>query len=153
MTGDGDVRHLFVYGTLRPGGDAPPGVRRSLDAGAEHLGPARTRGRLVVAGSGSYPALVRDGSGGRVAGDLYRLRDPGRVLETLDRYEGRRPDGSGLYRRAVVPVRLAGDRPVQSGGDGEGGAAGGRRLRAWTYLYNRDPSGLDEVEGGDWMQR
>mgnify|MGYP006279570645 CR=1 FL=1 len=142
------LRHLFVYGTLRPGGGAPPRVRRTLEEGADHVGAARVRGRLLVAGGGSYPALVRTDGPGRVVGDLYRLRFPRRVLESLDRYEGRRPDGTGLYRRETVPVRLP-DAP--SGGEGEG--SGGRRLRAWTYIYNRDTAGLDEVEGNDWLRR
>lgn len=148
MSDEEDVRHLFVYGTLRPGGNAPARVRRPLEEGAEHLGAARVRGRLLVAGGGSYPALVRSGTSGRVAGDLYRLRSSRRVLETLDRYEGRRPDGTGLYRREPVPVRLL--EPPR--GD-EGGSTGDHRLRAWTYIYNREPADLDEVEGNDWFRR
>lgn len=153
MSEDPDVRHLFVYGTLRPGGAAPREIRRTLEVGADHLGPARARGRLLVAGSGSYPALVRDGAGGPVAGDVYRLRDPGGVLEALDRYEGRRPDGSGLYRREAVPVRLVGSGPEEPP-DGPGEDAGdGERLLAWTYVYNRDTAGMEELEGGDWQRR
>lgn len=143
------VRHLFVYGTLRPGGGAPPRVRRTLEEGADHLGRARIRGRLLAAGDGSYPALVRDGASRRVTGDLYRLRSARGVLSTLDRYEGRRPDGGGLYRRETVPVRL---RSSPRGGGGRS-SFGGRRVRAWTYIYNRDTEGLDEVEGGDWLRR
>lgn len=153
MSAGDAVRHLFVYGTLRPGGGAPSPIRRALDAGADHVGPARVRGRLLVAGSGSYPALVRDGPTRPVRGDLYRLRRPRRVLEALDRYEGRRPDGTGLYRREAVPVRPEGSGEVASRAVAADSAAGGRRLRAWTYLYNRDATGLEEVECGDWLRR
>lgn len=153
MSEDPDVRHLFVYGTLRRGGAAPREIRRRLEEGADHLGPARTRGRLLVAGSGSYPALVRDGVGGPVTGDVYRLRDPGGVLEALDRYEGRRSDGSGLYRREAVPVRLVGSGPGEPPDGPDEDAGDGKRLLAWTYIYNRDTAGMEELEGGDWQRR
>lgn len=148
----GDVEHLFVYGTLRPGGGAPPEVRRRLEHGAEVVGRARVRGRLLKAESGRYPVLVRDRPGRWVTGDLYRLRSPRRLLQALDRYEGRWPDGSGLYRREVVsahPLDAAGSGCSGAGtpGNGEGGVA------AWTYLYNRDVSDLEEIDGGDWLRR
>lgn len=139
---DGIVDRLFVYGTLRPGGGAPGEVRRLLERGAEREGRAGVSGRLLVAGAGRYPALVLDREGGRVIGDLYRLASPGPILGSLDRYEGRRPDGSGLYRRAVVEARLL-----------EDGSAGGRSERAWAYVYNRDASGLEQIESGDWLRR
>lgn len=149
MSEEPGVGHLFVYGTLRPGGGAPSGMRRTLEENADHLGTARVRGRLFVAGGGRYPALVLSGEAGWATGDLYRLRSPRRVLKALDRYEGRRPDGTGLYRRETVPVRLRGAAGGETGED----AVGGRRLRAWAYLYNRDTSDLEEIEDGDWMRR
>lgn len=145
--GETPVRHLFVYGTLRRGGQAPGDVRRRLERGAERRGPARVRGRLYEAGSGRFPALVLDPEAGWVAGELHRLLRPRSLLRTLDRYEGRRPDGTGLYRREVVRVR-----PVDPGRDGPDAAEPARAdVAAWTYVYNRDTSELPPVEGGDWM--
>lgn len=141
--GDGPGR-LFVYGTLRPSAASSP-ARRRLESGAELEGRARMRGRLYEVPSRRFPAAVRAGDGW-VHGALYRLRRPARLLPALDRYEGRRPEGDGLYRREVVPV--------ESLEDGGGGAAGtGRTVHAWTYLYNRDVGGLRQVEGGDWLAR
>lgn len=141
--GEGPGR-LFVYGTLRP--SAPPSpARRRLKSSAELEGRARMKGRLYEVPSGGFPVAVRAGEGW-VHGALYRLRRPARVLPALDRYEGRRREGDGLYRREVVPVeRLE---------DGGGGAAGtGRRVPAWAYLYNRDVGGLRQVSRGDWLAR
>lgn len=71
---------LFVYGTLRKDGGAPPAVRRRLEGEADLPGVAWIRGRLFAAGGGRFPAAVRTGSDRRVTGELYRLRSPGRVL-------------------------------------------------------------------------
>lgn len=147
---DEAVGRLFVYGTLRPGGGAPAEMRRLLEQGAEREGSARVRGRLLAAGGGRYPALVLDREGGRVIGDLYRLSSPGAILRSLDRYEGRRPDGSGLYRREVVEAQL-----LERGNAGGRSSAGpvGRSERAWAYVYNRDAPGLERIESGDWLHR
>lgn len=138
--------HLFVYGTLRRGGGAPAEVRRLLERGADLVGEARIRGRLFEAGSGRYPALVLAAPGRWISGELHRLRAEGRLLRALDRYEGRKPDGSGLYRREVVEARRAGPW----GGEG---APRGAAVPAWTYVYNRETEGLPEVEGGDWLDQ
>lgn len=130
--GPDEVRDLFVYGTLRREARTPPAVARVLRGGARPLGPAEIPARLHDAGA--FPAAVPD-AGARVQGELWRLEDPGRVLRTLDRYEGHREDGRGLFRREVVRAR----RPR------------GERRRAWAYLYARDVIGLPEIESGDWL--
>lgn len=125
--------HLFVYGTLRSEGGAPGGVSGLLEEGAEKVGTGEIVGRLYEAGS--YPAAVPDDDG-RVRGEVYRLREPARSLPVLDRYEGRTPDGEGLYRREEVDVRMD---------DGES-------LTAWVYFYNRDASSLSEIRSGDYLE-
>lgn len=50
-----------------------------------------------------------------IAGEVFQLNDPGKLLPILDEYEG--PD----YERTSVPVVLG----------------SGRRLRAWMYLLKR----------------
>jgi gamma-glutamylcyclotransferase (GGCT)/AIG2-like uncharacterized protein YtfP len=125
---DDPVRvHLFVYGTLRSGGDA-----------AGLLRGCRPVGTGIVAGTlydlGAYPALVLDGRG-PVEGEVWRC--PADVLDRLDEYEG---VPGGLYLRVRVVVegtecwtyvggpllgpRLTPERRIQSGRwpPGEAGA-------------------------------
>lgn len=109
------VRLLFVYGSLRRGCDNDEA--RALHAGAEWVGTGWTRGTLSEIDG--YPAPTPDGSGARVEGDLFRMRDPAATLAFLDVYEGC-ASGSPTphdYRRTVMTV----DTP------------GGTR-RAWVYV-------------------
>ena len=108
-------RHLFAYGTLRPG-HAPPEiaevVRRLRD-----IGPATIAGRLLDLGA--YPGVVPDPTAtNRVDGRLLELPDDPGVLAALDTYEG---CDAGLFVRATTLAT----RP-----DGE-------EVRCWVYLYVR----------------
>lgn len=118
-----DSRHLFVYGTLRPGATAPQAAR--LAGEARCLGIGESPGRLLRIAR--YPGLVA--GGGRVRGEVYELLSPRRTLEWLDRYEG--PD----FRREVVTVRL------EEVGE----------LQAWAYLYRGPRRGCPEIPGGDFL--
>lgn len=131
--GDDPAGRLFAYGTLRAGAGTPEPVADLMCEAAERLGPGRIDARLFDADG--FPAAVPDGEG-RVVGDLFRLRRPGRALEALDRYEGCHGD-RGLFRREVMPVR----RP-------EGGT-----VSAWVYVWNRPVAGLAEIPSGDWLRR
>lgn len=124
--------HLFVYGTLQSSFDHP--VARSLAAQAELLGPARLRGRIYRV-TPRYPGLVlseerRD----QVHGEVYRLRDPPALLETLDRYEGCSPRSPKPfeYERVLASARLD----------------GGRSIEVWTYVYRRPVRGEDLITSG-----
>ncbi|MFJ9695276.1 gamma-glutamylcyclotransferase family protein [Kitasatospora sp. NPDC101183] len=128
---------FFVYGTLRSGGhnhaallagrcaDVRPAV---LDGAALHEGPG-------------YPFAVPDAAPGRrVVGELITVR-PGAyaaALAALDRLEDCRADGTGLYVRRRLPVRV------------EGGARD-----AWVYLAGPTAAArLRErpapIASGDW---
>ncbi len=85
--------HLFVYGTLRRGGEAA-----SVLEGAELIAPAAVAGGLYDTGHG-YPALVLAG-GGKVLGEVWRCPAP--LLPRLDEYEGVE---ERLFRRVGVEVR------------------------------------------------
>lgn len=82
---------LFVYGTLRSGGDAVGLLR-----GCRLAGTGRVAGTLYDLGD--YPALVLDGRG-LVEGEVWRC--PADALGRLDEYEGL---PSGLYARVRVAV-------------------------------------------------
>ncbi len=82
--------HLFVYGTLREGGEAAGLLR-----GCVLVGPGTVRGRLHDLGA--YPALVPAAGDGVVRGEVWRC--PVEVLARLDAYEG---VAEGLFRRTRV---------------------------------------------------
>jgi gamma-glutamylcyclotransferase (GGCT)/AIG2-like uncharacterized protein YtfP len=125
---------LFVYGTLRPFVAIP--VARWLAVSAQHLGTARTRGRLYDLGP--YPGLVRPRRREDwVVGDLYRLQSPHAALRVLDRYEAG-PRGRGLPRFVRVPAEVE---------------RGCRRSVAWLYLYRPPIFRPVRVRGGDYRRR
>jgi gamma-glutamylcyclotransferase (GGCT)/AIG2-like uncharacterized protein YtfP len=117
------VRHLFVYGTLRPG-----------DVRWHFLAPFvvddgwldTVAGQLFDTGF-DYPAAVFDDQG-TIHGHTFALLDEssGRALDVLDEVEG---IVDGEYSR--VEVRT------------------GRGIDAWAYASG---SGLDltPIESGDW---
>lgn len=126
-----EIDRVFVYGTLRPG-FVNPG-RDLLDRQAEHLGPAWTRGGLVIVQG--LPALLVDApEGSRVVGDLYRLTEPGTGLAGLDRYEGVQGPIPGPYQRQLREVALEGEDPC----------------RAWVYVWIGPTEGGRSVPGGDY---
>ncbi|MDI1295848.1 MAG: gamma-glutamylcyclotransferase [bacterium] len=122
---------LFVYGTLRPGFDGP--MAAWLRGAARPVGPAWIGGALYRVAD--YPGFV-PGAAGHVAGDLFALADPATVLPILDAHEecsDAFPEPHE-YRRERLIVETA-----------EGPVA------AWTYVYARDVSALERIEGGDFL--
>lgn len=124
--------HLFVYGTLM----SHTGTQKAqqLSAEADSLGPATIDGRLFRISW--YPGLVE--GGGRVHGEVFRLRMPQASLVWLDAYEGivvGDPDQNrNEYERVIRGVTL------QSGAT----------LDTWVYLYRKDVTGLVPVADGRW---
>ena len=91
--------HVFVYGTLRPGGSNNFRMR-----GSRWVGPATVEGYLYVVDW--YPALLLDENGGRVFGDLYEV--PADLLASLDDFEGTE------YRRVRAMVQNADDEAISA---------------------------------------
>lgn len=85
--------HLFVYGTLRRGGEAAAALE-----GAVRLAPATVAGGLYHTDDG-YPALMLAGAG-EVHGEVWRCPAP--LLARLDEHEG---VADGHFRRVGVQVR------------------------------------------------
>ena len=123
------AERLFVYGSLRS--DAPRDRQAAreayglLAAGAVLEGKATISGRLYA--PDWYPGLV-PGRGGRVAGELWRLENPG-LLAKLDQYEGE------AYARETWSVT----------------AEDGRGVTAWTYRYMADASAVPLIASGDYL--
>ena len=118
---------LFIYGTLMPGLRLAAQMR-----GAERLGAAQVRGRLVDVGH--YPGLLP--GDGLVSGEVWQVSDS--QLARLDAVEEMVPGdrAASLYWRARVTVL-------------EGALAG---QRVWTYVYNRPADGLTHIPHGDYRR-
>ena len=109
-------------------------LHRLLDAGR----PAVATGRLYALPEvrGWYPALVPDGAGTPVYGQVHAVpaQDCVDVLRMLDEYEDCRADGSGEYCREEIAV-----------------ATGATTLRAFAYIYNAPlPVQAVSLAGGDF---
>lgn len=130
----GPIAGLFVYGTLRQGGERHSALTRHGASGGE---TAWTAGTLLDLGP--YPGLVADHPQGSVAGELYLAPDPDALFAELDAIETFRGFGvpGSLYRRAVVRVRRPG---VDS-------------TLAWTYVYAGSRHGTSVIASGDWCNR
>lgn len=80
---------LFVYGSLRADAQAwtvrAAAPHAALVAAADFEGLASVAGRLHAVAW--YPALVPARDGGRVRGEVWRIRDPA-VFDLLDAFEG-----------------------------------------------------------------
>ncbi len=98
-----------MYGTLRRGSKIK--IARLFHANSEFLGTGRMQGRLAR----SYPhrGVIQSTKADEwISGEIFELKDPVKLLQVLDEYEGPQ------YKRTSVPVQLD----------------SGRRLRAWMYL-------------------
>ncbi|MCB9880789.1 MAG: gamma-glutamylcyclotransferase [Planctomycetes bacterium] len=117
------MSYVFVYGTLRRGGDAFDLLKRR----ARFLGPASVAGRLYD--HGPWPSATLGGDR-RITGDLFALGSGMDVtLTALDAYEG------SQFRRVRAEVQ----------------PGGGDAVEAWMWVWN-DPAGPGKpvVPCGDW---
>jgi len=144
---DGDL--LFVYGSLRRGSSHHHLLQRLH---ACFAGPGSVKGQLFDLGRfpGARPRAVDQGPAtaalapepakpGRVAGELYRLRNPVRDLAALDRYEDYRPGSpdASFFRREVARIRRR----------------DGTEVTAWIYWLNRASHPQRAVASGDYARR
>jgi gamma-glutamylcyclotransferase (GGCT)/AIG2-like uncharacterized protein YtfP len=117
---------LAAYGELlsNPDVEQAEGLKQGL----------RLRGSCWIPGDlydlGMYAALVP--GDGQVLGELYEVTEPD-VFEELDWFQaydrGRQPEPEYVRRRVSL---------IEP------------QVRAWVYVYNRDPAEHDRVESGDW---
>jgi len=126
---------IFVYGTLMRGFDHP--MSKLLASGADFLGEASCRGRLYMIAH--YPGLLHGTAESDIVhGDLFRMRDPDKLLAVLDDYESIGPgeEQPTLYLREMLPVML-----------GDGSSV----TRAWTYVYNRPVTETNRIVSGRFL--
>jgi gamma-glutamylcyclotransferase (GGCT)/AIG2-like uncharacterized protein YtfP len=129
-------RHIFVYGTLR----SDAGVREAelLTKNARGLGKGTVHARMYDLGE--YPGIeLSDDERDVVVGELYELpaESAGRVLESLDAYEGigAADPSPAQYERVPVTVKV--------------GAR--KRIKAWTYVLKTRASTCRRIPTGDYM--
>ena len=123
------TRHLFVYGTLRPGEARWPFLEPFVvgEGGVDGV-----CGTLFDTGLG-YPAARFEVGGAPISGRTYELRSGtlDEALAELDRVEGA---VRGLYERVLVTTTAG--------------------VPAWAYQFGSDPDiVLQPIAGGDWLDR
>ena len=117
--------YLFVYGTLKSAFHNR--YARRLRREALLAGPATMPGRMyrIRWYPGMRPARHPEDL---VTGELYRLRQPSKMLAVLDEYEDH-------YRRELRTATLA----------------SGRIHRCWVYIYRVPLLERRRVPSGEWM--
>lgn len=126
--------YLFAYGTLRRGGGS---MHRLLIRGGELVGRGYICGQVYDIDG--YPGAIETGPRhAEVAGEIYLLADPKRLLARLDEYEQctQRFPSPHEYARKLLPVRMENNQ----------------RLEAWVYLYNWPLKRRRAIPGGDYVR-
>ena len=128
----GNINHLFVYGSLRSGFQSP--VYEYISRFFLPVGNASVQGKLID--MGSYPAGIPSLEG-NITGELYRIRQDNEfawAIGQLDDYEGVsvEPDEVQLYRRDITMADC-----------------NGRQIPSWIYWYNGDTAGRPVISSGD----
>ena len=125
---------LFIYGSLRRQLRNPAAT--VLIRYGKMVGEAILKAKLYDLGS--YPGAVLSWNPeARVVGELYRRRDPERVFNRLDRYEGyeAKSNWRSAFQRRRVKVWLK----------------TGQEIKAWAYLYCRETKGRNAISSGDYL--
>lgn len=127
------TEYLFVYGTLRRGGQHP--IQQAMLRYVDYINDGKVLGQLYSLGA--YPALVLKEPAYLVCGELYKIIDAEKLWPLLDQYEGIGPGFTEPYeyRKAQVSV-ICPD---------------GQQQMATTYLYNRDVANLTMIANGDFL--
>lgn len=122
-------RYVFVYGTLRSGGDYD--INLLLPA-PRFVGMARVTGTLYLIDW--YPGLVLGGEdGGQVTGEVYEITP--QLEFVLDEFEQIVPGSASEYFKREVLLEVD-----------------GRNLECLVYEINPDRvHGKRVLAGGDWL--
>lgn len=129
---DTQCLYLFVYGTLL---DADNEFAIFMRKHCSFLKKGRLRGRLYDIGE--YPGAVADSTSDTyVHGSIYLMDNARLVLEKLDDYEGYGPEQEqpNLFIRRLTEIET-----------------NSRTIDCWVYLYNREITGLQIIENGDYL--
>ena len=132
---NGMSEYLFSYGTLQP--ELAPAEMTSV------IGQLRPIGRASIPGIlydlGDYPGAVFCETNLEVWGQVFELPgDPG-ILRQLDDYE------------EFFPAHLERSQFVRT--ECNATLDNGRAIKAWVYVYNRDPGSAPRIANGNFAAR
>lgn len=117
--------YLFVYGTLRNGYDLK--LRNRVSRELEYVGKAKVEASLYDLGK--YPGAIKGEQKSEVIGDVFIITNPEKVLNVLDKYEGKKFD------RKLQKVKLR----------------SGKSISAWIYWYNQTPEPKRRIHYKDYL--
>jgi gamma-glutamylcyclotransferase (GGCT)/AIG2-like uncharacterized protein YtfP len=131
-----NIRHLFVYGSLRSGFRHP--AYEYISRYFTLVSDAKVKGYLYD--MGNYPVAVPTNDEAFIVGELYKLNNENEfswAMAQLDDYEGVNADEgeTPLYRREAVTVIL-----------------NNTTTQAWVYWYTGDVHNQPIVASGDVLQ-
>src|SRR5436305_1857674 len=118
---------LFVYGTLKKGGELHAQL---ASFGARLIGTGKIKGRLFRIKGESYPGALQGSSREYIQGEVYELEEPGAALGKLDDIEG---CNEGLFVRKLVDAWI-----------------GNRKTKAWTYFYSQHVNKSMRIPSGSF---
>ena len=98
------VNYLFVYGTLKPGGEAHYYLARMHGIWSD----AYCYGNWVKDSNIGYPVISLDDNGEKIKGKLFFSKQLKNVIYEIDKYEGSK------YKRSVTNVYLDNGSSVKS---------------------------------------
>jgi pyruvate carboxylase len=123
-----------VYGTLRKGVDIP--INKKIAKDLEWVGVGSVKGSLYDIGN--YPGAVNDRSASVIKGDVFKLLDPIKTLEILDKYERFYPDNLSKsdYIRKDEMIELE----------------SGEQIIAGIYWYNQSVKAKHKITCDDYLE-
>jgi gamma-glutamylcyclotransferase (GGCT)/AIG2-like uncharacterized protein YtfP len=124
------AEYLFSYGTLQP--ELAPAEIVSLVRQLRPIGRASMPGLLYDLGD--YPGAVFEETMLKVWGQVFELPEDPSVLRQLDEYEEFNP---GEIERSQF-LRTQSNAILDNG----------RVIKAWVYIYNRDPGSAPRIANG-----
>jgi gamma-glutamylcyclotransferase (GGCT)/AIG2-like uncharacterized protein YtfP len=128
------VDYLFVYGTLRKHGGSD--FHFLLSKHSEYAGLATFQGKLF--NIAYYPGVIESTNpNDQVLGELYKLNQPEHLLSTLDDYE------ECSFNHPIPHEYVREQKAILSQHLG--------LIKSWIYLYNYDPSTLEHIRTGDYL--
>ena len=125
--------YLFVYGTLLA--DFTNEFASLLKTHSKFVGKGFFFGNLYD--FGDYPGAKMDPKGeGKVIGQVFKIRDPEKILPELDSYEGigEQFPAPHEYKRELIPIEMEDNQVID----------------CWVYLYNWKATGRKKVRSGNY---